>query len=219
MPIPHQLQASWKFIEDQVIDVHMHWTFHEKLFNVGQKRFDLLNTAASNFFYLAQQNFLLAVLLKLCKLGDPASNGKFENMTLTKLRDEIKAEGGTQTSVPSKAARLDACLDDFGDKSAKIRVLRNKMLAHTDRQTAMQIVPLIGPTRKEIQEALESLSSFMHEVNAYFGEIPTAYGLTLGWYGADDLVAVLKGGFRYRELQQDGTIDYADIQKSQWMDA
>ncbi len=158
MPFSPALEASWKFIQNQVIDIHIHWKFHEQLFGRGQKRLDLINESAPNFFYLTQEALLLAIQLKLSKLGDPASMGRHENMTLAKLRDEILSECMSLASKSSEAfiARLDACLKDYGVKSEKARERRNKILAHTDHAAAMNklVIPLLTPTRQEIEDAL-----------------------------------------------------------------
>jgi AbiU2 len=223
MAIPPALGASWKFIWNEVADVHALWKVHEQLFGKGEKRIDLLNACASNFFAVAQEAFLLAIQLKLSKLGDPAMTGKYDNMTLAKLSDEIKSTfaGKACPSSQKLSARLDTRLQDYASKSEKVRERRNKYFAHSDHATALNIrpVPLLTPTREEINGALESLRSFMRVVETHFGEPYTSYNNVSTIHDGESLIVSLKYSLRYQEMQKAEKIDWFDFRQSPWNDA
>jgi hypothetical protein len=220
MPIPAALEPSWKFIYNEVVDIHLHWKFFEQLFGRGQRRLDLLNECAPNFFYLVQDAMLLVIQLRLCKFGDPAATGKNQNMTLAKLRDEIQSQGDPDSGkMRIFITRLDACLADYGAKCGKVRIRRNKFLAHTDQLKAMNVVPLLGPTRQEIDDALDSLRIFMRAVEDYFAETPIAYNHVLTIHDGEAVVTALKYNLRYMELQHAEVFPYFDYEKSPWANA
>jgi len=143
--------------------MHGQWKVHEQLFGKGKKRLDLLAQEASNFFSIVQQALLMDIQLTLSKLGDPGRSGKFENMTLEKLMEEIKDLDPHPVPEALKFhKKLEACLADFADKSTKVRERRNKYLAHLDYDVALDLrpEPLETPTRTEIEEALNSVDAF-----------------------------------------------------------
>jgi hypothetical protein len=222
MPIPPEVEPSWKFIWGQVVNMNGQWKMHEQLFGKGPKRMELLAKHASNFFAMVQQTFLLDVQLTLSKLGDPSQSGKFDNMTLAKLADEIR-EAAPNPSDEAIAfhQEMAACLSDFADKSKQVRERRNKYLAHLDYDVALDQlpIPLETPTRREIEEALQSVTAFMWTIEKYFGEATTVYNHVNTIHDGDDVVRALKGAARYFELVRAGKIDWTDLTNSPWANA
>jgi hypothetical protein len=206
-----------------VLDVHAKWKIHEQLFGSGQKRLDLLMRTSPNFFAIIQETLLISIQLTISKLGDPAKSGKFDNMTLAKLVAQVQ-EHDMEGDVGKKSifnADIDTRLVEFGTASDKVRERRNKLLAHLDYGTALNLhpMPITGVTRKEIEAALSALRTLVREVEDYVGESPTAYqNVVLTWDG-DLLISSLKHAQRYLELEKDGTVSYDDWRTSQWADA
>jgi hypothetical protein len=222
MPIPALVEPSWKFIWNQIAYLHFQWKIHEQLCGKGQKRMDLLAGDAHNFFGIIQQALLTEVQLTLSKLGDSARSHRFENMTLAKLVEEIQLIDPNPNAEGAEFyERLAVCQADFADKSRKVRERRNKYLAHSDYDVALdlRLVPLETPTRAEIEEALKSLTAFMWVIEAHFGEGITVYSQVVTDYDADDLVNLLKQAERYKELIIAGKLPWTDLRESAWSDA
>ena len=198
--------------------VHIQWKMLEQVFGKGQKRMDLLAECASNFFVMVQWAVLLDIQLTISKLGDPAQSGKFGNMTLAKLAEEVEQSDPKPVTelVDNFHKRIAACLQDFSQKSAKVRERRNKYLAHSDYDTALdrRPVPILTPTRREIEASLESLRALMRELELHFGEPSTAYSDSATIHDGEDLIMWLKWAHRYDELMTDETIDWNDWRMS-----
>lgn len=93
--------------------------------------------------------------------------------------------------------------------------MRNKMIAHLDRATALQTGQVTGvpsTTVAQVHEALRALRNFMNAAAEYLGEAPTAYELfiTRG-EGGDDLVSLLRMAERYQILQKEEKIPWDDL--------
>jgi hypothetical protein len=201
--------------------LHLQWRLHEELF-VKQERRKLLDEVAGTFFALVQQNFLLEVQLAIARLGDPAQQGPNSNMTLHKLAAEIGAVYQEPLDLPVKhfLAALTSELATFAMTSEKVRERRNKYLAHSDYDHALgkHPVPILTPTRAEIDGALATLRSALHLVTTHFGEIPTAYQAVNAEGTGESLVGMIKAGMRYYELLDEGTLD-GDLHLSKWGNA
>jgi hypothetical protein len=223
MPIPPEIVPSWEFNWHQVVDAHTQWTLLEQLFGKSNKRMELLAGDASNFFAVVQRTFLLDIQLTLSKLGDAAKTGRFDNMTLAKLADEIEQlyPKPLVESTDWFLGQLAIRMAEFSRSSCKVRERRNKFLAHLDYSVALGTHPvtLETPTRKEIEEALDSLRSVMREVERFFEEAATAYGHVVTIHDGDDLVDLLKRAARYRELVESEKISWDDWTQSPWANA
>jgi hypothetical protein len=171
---------------------------------------------------IVQQALLLDVQLTLSKLGDAAQAGKFDNMSLAKLAEEIE-QIDPSPGVEAKGfhQKLIVCLADFADKSKLVRDRRNKFLAHLDYDVALDLRPksLEGPTRSEIDEALKSVTNFMWTVEGYFGEAITVYHGVATVHDGNDVVNLLKRAQRYFELVKAERIERDDWRESPWADA
>jgi hypothetical protein len=79
-------------------------------------------------------------------------------------------------------------------------------------------VPILTPTRAEIEGALATLRSVLYIVTAHFDENSTAYKLVAADGTGESLIGTIKAGMRYYELVREGTLN-GDIHLSKWGNA
>jgi hypothetical protein len=97
----------------------------------------------------------------------------------------------------------------------KIRHRRNKWIAHFDRDSMLQkqVAPLPGPSRDEIELALEQLRAAMNSIATHYGLPEMAYEHFIMHADGEFLVATLKRGIRYQQLVKEGVIERDDMRK------
>jgi hypothetical protein len=171
----------------------------------------VLNRSASTFFNILQNTQLHDVQLSLGKLGDPAGSGSRRNLTLASLIEQLQASGETALTT-----KLKPLVEAFDDTCEKLRHRRNKWIAHFDLHTMLgtSATPLEGPSRAEIETALEALRQVMNCVELHYTESQTMYELFVMNDDAEHLISTLMQGLRYRELVREKAIPHDDLRKN-----
>lgn len=208
------IEDIWREIDYEVTWLHGRWAIYRQLFGTSEARVDVLNRSAGTFAHMLQDVLLDDVQLGLAKLGDPATTrirgAAVENLTLSNLCQLVTASGAL-------AAELPPLLVAYDEACAKARDRRNKRIAHFDLQTMLKAKASVrGPSREEIEVALEALRSVMNCIALHFTGTQTAYELIVLDSDGNSLIATLKGGLRYWELVKDGAIPHDDLRSSTW---
>ncbi len=208
-----EIDELWRAIDYEVTWLHGRWTIYRQLYGTSPDRVDVLNKAAGTFAAMLQDVLLEDVQLGLAKLGDPAASrvGRetFENLTLRTLSEKVIATGALVAELPLLIGAYDsACV--------KIKERRNKRIAHFDLNTMLKKseASLPGPSRAEIESALDALRKFMNCISLHFTGNNVAYEEVILNSDGDSLISVLKKGLRYRELVRAGEITHDDLRKS-----
>lgn len=208
MPIPTEIAEIWTIINDETVMVHAYWLTFMELFGGPQEQADLLEESAPFFFNVIQDALATDIQLTLSKLSDPAMTFKKENATVHHLLNEVE-----KLNVPELMAKLPPLYKTFSEACQPVRELRNKVIAHIDREIALRKASA-PPTATvgQIREALEALSALMNAIEAYFDGSETAYE-HFGTRGAgvEALLGLLKMGLRYDLLQRRGDILWQDV--------
>lgn len=220
MPIPLHLSDLWKFLETEVVWLHGRWQIYRQIFGTSPERIDIINSVARTFFWVTQRVLMNDVQLTLMKLADRPSTGDKDkdkdNATLAHLLARV--ERIPETGL---AQALRTSLDAYGTACAKIKVRRNKDLAHYDLkiQLSDKAISLPNPNRAEIEAALVELRHFMNLFRDHFEGSQMAYEHFAMQDDANALMFALKESLRYRALQAEGSIPHEDILKSPHVDA
>ncbi|QOY22207.1 hypothetical protein FYK61_12880 [Xanthomonas citri] len=204
----------WRAIDYEVAWLHGRWAIYRQLFGTSETRVDVLNRSAGTFAHMLQDVLLDDVQLGLAKLGDPATTrirgAVVENLTLFNLCQSVTASGALVAELPPLLAA-------YNNACAKARDRRNKRIAHFDLKTMLKAkASLRGPSREEIEVALEALRSVMNCIALHFTGTQTVYELIVLDNDGDSLIATLTRGLRYRELVEDGAIPHGDLRSSSW---
>lgn len=139
------------------------WSEFHELFGKGQERIDLLNTAASNFFYFLHRLLFEDAMLHLCRLTDPPPQmGGHKNLTVMALPLLI-SDPELRTSAQTK-------LEEVRKNCQFARKWRNRRLAHTDlvtmRERDVSALPPVDATN--IDAAVKSIGEMLGLIEDHF---------------------------------------------------
>lgn len=209
-----EIDDVWRAIDYQVSWLHGRWAIYRQLYGTSKARVEILNRTAGTFAHMLQDVLLDDVQLGLAKLGDPAVTHvkglPVENLTLANLCKLIVASGVV-------IVELEPLLTAYGAACARARDRRNKRIAHFDLDTMLRpTASLMGPSRTEIENALEALRNVMNRVALHYTGSQTAYDLIVLDSDGDNLLGMLKRGLRYQEMVKDGAIPRDDLRASRW---
>ena len=208
---PAAIHDLWTILKSEAVWLHGRWIIYRQLFGTSPERVDVLNRSASTLFNILQNTLLHDVQLSLSKLGDPAGSGARENLTLDALVEQLESAG--ETAV---VAKLRPLVTSFADACKKLRHRRNKWIAHLDLNTMLgsKVTPLEGPSRAEIEAALEALRQTMNCVELHYTESQTIYEHFVMNHDGEHLISTLMQGLRYRELVREKVITHDDLRKN-----
>ena len=211
MPIPHEIEEIWNFLHKEVTWLHGRWRMYRQVYATSEARVEALNKVAPTFFGTLQNILLDEVQLTLSRLADPARTGRRENLTL-----ETLIEGIDTLDSPSLAAELRVGLEAYRSACEAILRRRNRRIAHYDLNTHVSVggERLDGPSRAEIEGALDALRAFMRAVYQHFENSHMAYELFSMFDDAESLMRGVSQALRYRELQDTGRISEDDLIQS-----
>jgi hypothetical protein len=124
---PEQFAAIFDQLSTEVTWLHARWKLYRQLFAESPSRIDMLNECAAAIFYVIQDVLLGEVQVMLSKLTDPASSGKYDNLSLERLQIEVELLGqqalATQTRSISINCIRPAQLSGSGVTSALLTLI------------------------------------------------------------------------------------------------
>lgn len=208
--LPDSINKLFEEIRNEVLTLHVNWKIYRQLYAHTPLRIDLLNESASTFFYVTQELLYNDVQLRLSKLTDPSTTGRFRNLSLPALLEYVEDK--------SLCASLESTLNNLQTKCEPFRKRRDKEIVHIDFDTVMKSVPIPDVSRKMVEDALTLLANFLNEIEGHYLDIETSYDVNISEDG-DSLINYLKYGMRYAELRKLREVARNDIRNSKWFDA
>jgi AbiU2 len=177
----HELEREFTRLSEK-------WSEFQELYEAGQKRIDLLNKVASNFFYFLHRWFFEDAMLHLSRLTDPPNILGNQNLSFARLADSIP-DASLRDQVRKDADRVRM-------KCEFARNWRNKRLAHLDLATVRNecAVPLPDVANKDVRDALKSMHELLNVVRRHYG-VPSLLTSSDPW-GARSLVSHLEQAVR-----------------------
>lgn len=201
--MPPDLADLYPALWQQAVWLHIVWNQYRQLFGTSPQQLDLLNEMAPGFFRVCHDALLDDVVLTLCRLTDgPKSCGQ-PNMVLKRVADAVAACGEQALTVT-----VEIYLNEAVDRCETLREHRHKRLAHADLNVAVYKSPLGTITREMIENALESVRSFINAIGEHFHGSPTDFqtpGALLG--EANALIYRFKEAKAYRKHQMAGRVN------------
>ena len=134
----------------------------------------LLNgTEAPEFFVLLQGLLVDNIILSIARLADKAESGTRENLTLSRLVQELS----DNQKYSELRTRLDEKCTRIEKMSCPIRLYRHKLLAHADRVESLNPNTEVGKdiSIKLIREVLEQIADFLNTFDYEFTNAETHY--------------------------------------------
>lgn len=215
-PIPPEVAPVYDELRSEVTWLHGRWICYRQLYAESPKRIELLNESAGTFFYILQDLLFDEIQVTLSKLTDPASTGKFKNLSLDQLQALLKAHGDT-----TLAQQCRKTLDTLHTQCVAFRHRRHKKLAHLDLSTALRTSrqPLPGVSRQMIEDALLTIRTYLNAIEMHYNNSEWGYEHFIMGNDGDALVATLRAGLRYEELRQERKLPHDDWRHGKWHDA
>lgn len=177
------------------------WREFQELYQKGDERLNMLNTVASNFFYIVQKLLYEDGMLTLCRLTDPPKNGRFQNLTVMRLSDSI--------SDPTLKATVQAQAEQLRSTCQFARDVRNRRLAHRELPAHLGGLArsLPNATSAQIEDALKRLRDLLWSIDQHYGLTPS---LSMADpFGAQSLMGYLELAVRADEAEKQHWLDMA----------
>ena len=209
-PLGSQYSALWQ----EVVQVFMVWSEFVVLYGTKSSRVDLMNRAASSFFYMIQELTFEATMLHIARFTDPPnSSGRKDraNLTIQNLPALID-----DTTLKNEVIGL---LDTVIKRSEFCRDWRNRHVAHRDLDLALGsgAAPLKAASIQNTNSALSAIADVLNAVQLHFFDGQTAYDFADPPHGARTLLYLLDDGLKAKDARADkiarGEISKDDLQK------
>lgn len=150
-----------EIIKQDAFRLRYAWMNFRFMFAGEKKHVEMLNAAGPGFFGMAQQMMFDDVILRICRLTDPAANRSQENTTLKRLLQATD----WQTSDPAKHATFSAKITAVDAACEGCRQHRNKRISHADLAHSQKALTLANATMKMIDAAVDAIEGFIRDIN------------------------------------------------------
>lgn len=213
---PPEVAGLYEIISNELSWITIRWTTFRALYAKSPERIDLLNETAAGFFFVVEESLYDDVVLNICRLCDPPETGrgrgKQQNLTLRRLADVVRAAGHNHLYTS-----LLAILDRLKGVAASMVTYRHKHIAHIDLDVATQKAALAGPSRQDVDSALALIADFLNAIAKEYRDTTVLYEHTVARGGGpDQLLNLVKAGFRYETLRDEGVIADEDDPRGRW---
>lgn len=192
-------EAVWRALWEEVVLAHSQWQALKLLFATSETTVQLLNRSAGNFFWTVQQTLYRDVYVGLCRVTDPAQQGRNQNLTLERLLADPRV-----AHDEAFISDLRAKIEHTSRACEPLRLHRNKLLAHLDLPTRLNRAnSLPNPTFGEVEGVLERVADIM---NAYDGRIhgsTTFFNDVITRGGPDVLIRRLEAAEKWRAQERE----------------
>jgi hypothetical protein len=187
------------------------WRQFVALYAGSEARIEILNSAAPFFFWIAQETLWHDALLGLSRIGGPAATGKKQNLSVHQLPGLI--------ADPELQQRVSSLLADVSEAVAFAMDWRNRHIAHRDLDLSLgrAAKPLADASRRQVDDALDTLARVLNTVQRYYLQSETGYRFSPGSRDAEDLLYVLRDGIRLERLRQQ-RLEEGEYRPEEWGD-
>jgi len=157
-------EIFWLFFEE-CSNLRRLWDEYIFLYETSESHRELLDKVAKNFFEDLQEIFIEYILLNICKITDPAHSRQDDNLTVQYILELVGPETAEQLGLDKLSGRIRSFSDD-------IRSARNKIIVHTDKETAISGKMLGASSKEAVDSFWRNLQEFAKKVSKhYFGRL------------------------------------------------
>jgi hypothetical protein len=153
------LGAALHELQHDLAWLHLKWQQHRELYGTKPERIEILNSAAPAFFRIVEDTLWDDTLLHICRLTDPAGQGRRQRLSITRLPPLM--------GDPDARDELERLVREAVSAAAFARDWRNRRIAHRDLAHAMdpKAEPLAAASRRAVELALLALRQVLNFVN------------------------------------------------------
>lgn len=183
-------------LRGETLALHLRWKLYRHLYAGPKEDIVLLNNSAPSIFAVLQSLLFEDCVLRICRITDPASRGAYEYLSVHQLAESL----GT-VDAADFGCDLQPMLRDLEAACSKMRILRNRQIAHADLDQALRITaePLPGIAIEDVNVALHLLSKLLNRLEVSLRRSRTFYG--------DVLIPTDDDAERLLSLLRQGTIN------------
>lgn len=183
-------QCRWtKIIYDEYFD----------LYERGNERLTLYEEIAGNFFIDLNRILIDYILLNICKITDPAKSFGKDNLTIEYILSKIDPE-------ITKELKLEELSNKIHEFTKQILPARNKLIVHTDKESAISNEALGGFSEEDRIAFWENLQKFVNRLSKYYFDGPCPLDAAR-LHGAEELVFALKKAVHFDDMFIDKAVD------------
>jgi len=172
-----------------------------------QESVDLLNRTDNGLFHLLRVVLYREMILSVCKLLDSASQGRFQNATLSQLQERLKKDGHEDASK-----RLAESLPCLNDKHQPFRNMRRKSIAHSDYDLAVGKVVLPDAERLRLVDLIDGIGKALNSVRDTLGVRPLELSLGVLPVPGESLLQVLRTFMLRLDAEHEAFLSSGDAQ-------
>jgi hypothetical protein len=187
------LGPEFYYCRQQFLEVTFLWDVCETLFG-RKERVELLNATIDVLAVYIKNQFLNGVALGVARLLDPPSQGKLENLTLSRVCDSCPIELRERATI---------LLAEIRAESEAMREIRNKLIAHNDLEHATRkLEPIVYGTRDKITNLLRKFLALFNIIDLHYLKQSTSI-IPLGNDSARGMLVNLHYGLSVRPKIRD----------------
>lgn len=183
-------------LEDELTWMHVTWKEYLELFAANDRRINLMNATAPNFFVHYEDMVWRDAMLNLCRVTDPPSSVGKRNLTIRRLADAVdhaglKATVRTQVDAAVQATQF-------------ARDWRNRRIAHRSLDLVLnpQLKPLATASRGQVEDAFRALEAPMNSISTHYESYHHDFaGVITAFSGSKSLVYFLSSGLEADEAR------------------
>ncbi|MBA4190803.1 MAG: hypothetical protein C0467_22685 [Planctomycetaceae bacterium] len=189
---PPEITPAFDALRDDMMMLAWKMTLYQNAY-LNQDNRALLFERTATVFCLFEDSLSTDLTISIARLMDPPVSGKNKpNLTLRYLFELIREYGNAPTlldAVQARYAKLDAILKHIGE-------LRNKVLAHRDRSTALTTPLQLPLTTQNIIDVCAEFKGIINDIDGYFAESTTLFDFQVSYSNLDNLICHLRRGIQ-----------------------
>ncbi len=155
-----KLKEQYNTIKGIVLSAQLKLKVTKQLF-AGEENVDVLRWSADLAWWCIQSSLYQSIILEICKITDPAQQGKnkkHKNLTLERLAKEIDEVKLEEKCVEYLNARK--------EKFESLRTIRDKAYAHLD----LSDHKITRLETEQVDEAIKALIEVINKIGSFLGE-------------------------------------------------
>ena len=156
-----KLKCDFEGLRDLCILIRQEYNTYIDLFNEENR--DLLSKVAATFFSDIAQIMRRDWVLQACKIMDPAETFGSENMTINLINKQLQEQSLYNSDIGDTSNSLKSYY-------LKLKPVRNKRLAHHDRNSHINETVLGETTESELDD-------FLRDIQVYCDQVGTSIGV------------------------------------------
>ncbi|HYH65334.1 MAG TPA: hypothetical protein VD866_11620 [Urbifossiella sp.] len=215
---PPEIQPAFEVLREDMMELARKLLLYRDGF-LNQSNCEVLFARTATVFETFGRSLINDIIISVARLMDPPTTGnqekkkkpakagkepkKRENLTLRYLFELIQQHGNARELHARVVARyqlLEPILTPISD-------LRNKVLVHRDRPTALTTPLSIPITDQDIVRVCEVFQGIVNDIDHHFAESGTAFNVLLSVSNLDALLHILRRGMKGLDDDQEAEME------------